>query len=85
MGLPALPISNSKNNFMAKQILFSAQELRMALEHKECVIVDCRFVLEDPDAGFEDYLDSHIPGAVYWTRIFPGLCTPTWTTTFPAH
>ena len=37
----------------------------MALEHKECVIVDCRFVLEDPDAGFEDYLDSHIPGAVY--------------------
>ena len=50
---------------MAKQILYSAQELRAALDNTECVIVDCRFVLEDPDAGYEDYLDSHIPGAVY--------------------
>ena len=50
---------------MAKQILLTVQELRAALDNTECVIVDCRFVLEDTDAGFEDYLDSHIPGAVY--------------------
>ncbi len=46
-------------------MLFSAQELRTALDNTEYVIVDCRFVLEDTDAGYEDYLDSHIPGAVY--------------------
>jgi thiosulfate/3-mercaptopyruvate sulfurtransferase len=50
---------------MTKQILLSAQELRAARESTECVIVDCRFVLDDLDAGFEDYLESHIPGAVY--------------------
>ena len=49
---------------MTKQILFSAQELRTALDNTEYVIVDCRFVLEDTDAGYEDYLDSHIPGSV---------------------
>ena len=50
---------------MTKQILLSVQELRAALDNTDCVIVDCRFVLEDTDAGYEDYLDSHIPGAVY--------------------
>jgi len=46
-------------------MLLSVQELRAALENTQCVVVDCRFVLEDPGAGFEDYLDSHIPGTVY--------------------
>jgi len=50
---------------MAKPILLSVRELRAVLETTECVIIDCRFVLEEPGAGFEDYLDSHIPGAVY--------------------
>ena len=50
---------------MMQPILLSAQELRDARERSACVIVDCRFALEDTDAGFEDYLDSHIPGAVY--------------------
>ena len=50
---------------MAHQILLSVQELGTALENTECVIVDCRFVLEDPGAGYEDFLESHIPGAVY--------------------
>ncbi len=35
------------------------------MAQSDCVIVDCRFDLDDPDAGFEDYLESHIPGAVY--------------------
>jgi len=50
---------------MEHKILLSVQELSTAQENAECVVVDCRFILEDLDAGFEDYLDSHIPGAVY--------------------
>ena len=50
---------------MSQRILFSVQELRTALKKTDCVVVDCRFVLDDPDAGYEDYLESHIPGAVY--------------------
>jgi thiosulfate/3-mercaptopyruvate sulfurtransferase len=29
------------------------------------LIVDCRFDLADPDKGHRDYLDGHIPGAVF--------------------
>ena len=50
---------------MAQQILLSAQALRDAQDNPGCVVVDCRFVLDDPDAGLRDYLESHIPGAVY--------------------
>lgn len=50
---------------MTKQILLSVQDLRAAQDSTDCVIVDCRFILEDPDAGFEDYLESHIPRAIY--------------------
>ncbi|WP_241521208.1 sulfurtransferase [Kineobactrum sediminis] len=31
----------------------------------DCVIVDCRFVLGDPEAGFDHYRQGHIPGAHY--------------------
>ncbi len=50
---------------MTGQLLVSAQDLQALLERGECTVFDCRFVVEDPDAGFEDYLDSHIPGAAY--------------------
>jgi len=50
---------------MTRQILFTSRELREVQEKSDCVIVDCRFVLEDPEAGYEDFLESHIPGAVY--------------------
>jgi len=30
-----------------------------------CVVIDCRFVLGAPDAGRANYLEAHIPGAVY--------------------
>jgi len=50
---------------MLQNKLFSVQELRKAQENTQCVIVDCRFVLGDPEAGYEDYLESHIHGAVY--------------------
>jgi thiosulfate/3-mercaptopyruvate sulfurtransferase len=29
------------------------------------IIVDCRYDLSDPGAGYRGYLDGHIPGAVY--------------------
>jgi thiosulfate/3-mercaptopyruvate sulfurtransferase len=49
---------------MTRQTLLSVQELRTALKNTECIIVDCRFVLDDPVAGLKAYLESHIPGAV---------------------
>jgi len=50
---------------MARQILFSAADLRSAHDNSECIIVDCRFDLKNPDAAYQGYLEAHIPGAVY--------------------
>lgn len=50
---------------MSRQILFSAKELHDLRAGEDCTIVDCRFVLDAPDVGYEKYLESHIPGAVY--------------------
>lgn len=36
-----------------------------ALAPGDVLIVDCRFDLADPDRGEHDYMDGHIPGAVY--------------------
>jgi thiosulfate/3-mercaptopyruvate sulfurtransferase len=36
-----------------------------ALPPDDVLIVDCRFDLTDPTKGARDYLDGHIPGAVY--------------------
>lgn len=36
-----------------------------ALSSDDALIVDCRFDLADPAKGVRDYLDGHIPGAVY--------------------
>jgi len=50
---------------MKQQILFSPSELHSALKSKACIVFDCRFVLSDPGSGYKDYLEAHIPGAVY--------------------
>jgi thiosulfate/3-mercaptopyruvate sulfurtransferase len=50
---------------MAHQLLFSPQELHAAYKGNTCIIVDCRFDLGDPGAGYRDYLKAHIPGAIY--------------------
>jgi len=50
---------------MNDKILLSAEELRAALAAKTCLVFDCRFVLSDPGSGYRDYLQAHIPGAVY--------------------
>jgi thiosulfate/3-mercaptopyruvate sulfurtransferase len=36
-----------------------------ALPPSDVLIVDCRFDLADPQKGHRDYLDGHIPGAVF--------------------
>ena len=36
------------------------------LKNEEIVVVDCRFELSNPAMGNKLYLDSHIPGAVYF-------------------
>jgi len=35
------------------------------MSHVRYLFVDCRWSLEDPDAGRRDYLAGHIPGAVF--------------------
>lgn len=50
---------------MDRQILFSPADLRSTVQHSDCVIVDCRFDLKNSEVGFQKYLESHIPGAVY--------------------
>ncbi len=47
-----------------KTTLIDATELA-ALPPQGVLIVDCRFDLADPDKGGRDYLDGHIPGAVF--------------------
>jgi thiosulfate/3-mercaptopyruvate sulfurtransferase len=47
-----------------KTTLIDAAELA-ALQPHDVLIVDCRFDLADPEKGGRDYLDGHIPGAVF--------------------
>ena len=45
--------------------LISAAELSQLAGRPGLALVDCRFELADPDWGFEEYQQLHIPGAVY--------------------
>ena len=50
---------------MGQQILFSPQELRTAHKSNTFIFFDCRFDLGDPGSGYRDYIEAHIPGAIY--------------------
>lgn len=50
---------------MIYSTLISTLELAERLADTAWVVVDSRFSLNDPDRGRRDYLDAHIPGAVY--------------------
>jgi len=50
---------------MSYSILVSIQELSTHINDPDWVIVDCRFDLDIPDRGQDQYLVGHIPGAVY--------------------
>jgi len=45
--------------------IISPNELADHIEDLQWLIVDCRFALSDPNAGYENYQTKHIPGAVY--------------------
>ena len=51
--------------YMAYTTLISAQELAQHLDDPEWALMDCRFTLTDPGRGRRDYLEAHIPGALY--------------------
>jgi len=54
--------------------LISVAELKTEFADSRLVIVDCRFSLEDTDLGRQQYLESHIPGAVY-AHLDEDLCS----------
>ncbi len=45
--------------------LIDAASLHDHIGDPQWVVVDCRFNLMDPEAGYRDYLEGHIPGAFY--------------------
>lgn len=45
--------------------LISVPELIPEIGDPNWVIIDCRFSLDDPEYGRQNYIDAHIPGAVY--------------------
>lgn len=45
--------------------IVSSKWLLARMYEPDIVIVDCRFLMGNPDAGRELYKESHIPGAVY--------------------
>jgi thiosulfate/3-mercaptopyruvate sulfurtransferase len=47
------------------KFLISVESLRSVITDGRVRVVDCRFSLYDPDAGLQQYLESHIPGAVF--------------------
>lgn len=50
---------------MNDRILLSASQLESLANSGGCLIADCRFDLSDPDLGRGQWLEGHIPGAVY--------------------
>ena len=50
---------------MTLTTLVSTEELAAHLDDPSWVIADCRFMLAEPGRGEADYLDAHIPRAVY--------------------
>ncbi|MFY0543350.1 sulfurtransferase [Brevibacillus sp. H7] len=49
-----------------EQLLVSSDWLYDHLRDSNIVIVDCRFVLGKPAQGYDEYMEGHIPGALYF-------------------
>jgi thiosulfate/3-mercaptopyruvate sulfurtransferase len=50
---------------MKYNTFLSVKESSKYLNDPDWGFVDCRFYLQEPDQGYQDYLEGHIPGAVY--------------------
>ena len=60
---------------MTHESLISTHELVENLENPKFAIFDCRFSLGDTEKGQRDYVEAHIPGAVY-AHLDKDLCAP---------
>src|SRR5690606_25764849 len=68
-------LKSSEGLTMQFTTLISADELSAHLDDPQWAIIDCRFTLGDAERGRKDYLQSHIPGAVY-AHLDEDLCAP---------
>jgi thiosulfate/3-mercaptopyruvate sulfurtransferase len=50
---------------MEYKTIISAADLSEKLDNPDIAIMDCRFYLPEPERGYQEYLEGHIPGAVY--------------------
>jgi len=50
---------------MAFKTILSATELNNNLDSPDWAIMDCRFDLDNPELGHQEYLAGHIPGSLY--------------------
>lgn len=50
---------------MTYKTLIDVNDLMVHLNDPDWAIIDCRFKLNDPDYGRREYLNAHIPGALY--------------------
>jgi thiosulfate/3-mercaptopyruvate sulfurtransferase len=55
--------------------LISVPQLISEIGDPDLVIIDCRFSLADPELGRQNYLEAHIPGAIY-AHLDEDLCSP---------
>ncbi len=60
---------------MLYQTLITSQQLSEIIDHENCLVFDCRFHLNDVERGRNDYVESHIPGAIY-AHLDDNLCSP---------
>jgi len=50
---------------MSYTTLISTHDLAQHIQSAQTLVIDCRFDLMDTEIGREDYLESHLPGAIY--------------------
>jgi thiosulfate/3-mercaptopyruvate sulfurtransferase len=55
--------------------LITCEELSTHLDDPDWAVFDCRFTLGNAERGLQDYLQGHIPGAIY-AHLEDDLCGP---------
>lgn len=55
--------------------LISVPQLISEIGDPDLAIIDCRFLLADPEVGRQNYLEAHISGAIY-AHLDEDLCSP---------
>ncbi|HEU4616865.1 MAG TPA: sulfurtransferase [Gammaproteobacteria bacterium] len=58
-------VERDEEGAAAESPVIEAERLAERLGDPDCIVVDCRFDLGAPDAGFAAYLEGHVPGARY--------------------